>query len=167
MLVAPCFSALPLPLLLSPSKRGGHSLHLLLLLRIHERPTMLSQHAKRGCYAFHLLSQLRFHEKRTLRSRHIIKYLHGRWQVQAGQHGKPKVTGRRSQLLLQSAHAEMRRAGSLAKSEDSASAAATDSEADSITTDGGSHKRKPGSKKGAQARLSLQTTSTGVRNRKL
>lgn len=70
------------------------------------------------------------------------------WQVSAGQQGRPKVTGRRTQLLSQSARAEMRRAGS-GKSEDSMSAAATDSEADSITTDGGSHKRKPGSKKGA------------------
>ena len=94
-------------------------------------------------------------------------YLHGRWQVQAGQHGKPKVTGRRSQLLLQSAHAEMRRAGSLAKSEDSASAAATDSEADSITTDGGSHKRKPGSKKGAQARLSPPNNKHRSQNSKI
>ena len=76
------------------------------------------------------------------------KRLHAREQVSAGQQGRPKVTGRRTQLLSQSARAELRRAGS-GKSEDSNSAAATDSEADSITTDGGSHKRKPGSKKGA------------------
>ncbi len=78
--------------------------------------------------------------------------------MQAGQQGKPKVTGRRSQLLSVSARAELRRAGSSAKSEDSASAAATDSEADSITTDGGSHKRKPSSKKGARRRLHVLHT---------
>ncbi|BDA44852.1 probable GATA transcription factor 12 at C-terminar half [Coccomyxa sp. Obi] len=77
-------------------------------------------------------------------------------KVSAGQQGRAKVTGRRTQLLSQSARAELRRAGS-GKSEDSMSAAATDSEADSITTDGGSHKRKPGSKKGAGRRARRMT----------
>jgi len=78
--------------------------------------------------------------------------------VQSGGQAKAKATGRRTAAgLSQSVRAEMRRAGSMhlsARSEDSlASGAATDSEADSITTDGGSHKRKPGSKKGARVML--------------
>lgn len=68
-------------------------------------------------------------------------------QVQSGQ--KPKATARRSLLLTQAVRADGRLPGS-PKSEESLSGAATDSEADSITTDGGSRKSKPG-KKGARA----------------
>jgi hypothetical protein len=73
-------------------------------------------------------------------------------QVQGGPQQRLKATARRSLALALSASGSFGRAASL-RSEDAASAGATDSEGDSLATDEGSSKRKLGGRKGAGTAL--------------
>ena len=68
-------------------------------------------------------------------------------QVQGGQQQRAKVTGRRMLAMALSFGSDVKRAASL-KSEDPASGGNTDSEGDSLATDGGSSKCKQGGRKG-------------------